>query len=78
MLRDADEVEVLLDKICDLEGHLLLPWFDIVFGRQVIKEVAVGGCKVCRGCHGLDMDDSAYFYLLGIGIAGFDGNYLGL
>ena len=57
MLGDADEVEVLLDVVCDLESELLLPGFDVVFGCEVVEEGAVGGCEVGGwGCHGCGMD----------------------
>ena len=46
MLGDADEIDILLDVICNLEGHLLLPWTNAMFG-QVVKEGAVCGCDVC-------------------------------
>ena len=64
MLGDSNEVEVLLDVVCDLEGHLLLPWFNVIFGREVVKEGAVGGFEVCgggSGCHGSYMDDGGSF-----------------
>ena len=44
----ADEVEVLLDVGCDLEGELVLPGFCVVFGCEVVEEGPVGGCEVCR------------------------------
>ena len=46
VLGDADEVEVLLDVVCDLEGELVLPGFCVVFGGKVVEEGAVGGCEV--------------------------------
>lgn len=53
MLGYADEVEILLDEVGDLQGDLLLPWLDVVFGCVVVEEGAVGGCEVCGGgsCH---------------------------
>ena len=57
MLGDADNVEVLLDVVCDLEGDLLLPWFNVVFGCKVVEEGAICGCEVGGlGCHGCGMD----------------------
>ncbi len=32
VLGDSDEGEILLDEVCHLEGDLLLPRFDVVFG----------------------------------------------
>ena len=57
MRGDADEVEVLLDVGCDLEGELVLPGFGVVFGCEVVEEGAVGGCEVGGGgCHGCGVD----------------------
>ena len=47
MLGNADEVEVLLDVVCDLKGELVLPGFDVVFGGKIVEEGAICGCEVC-------------------------------
>lgn len=44
---NADEVEVLLEEVCDLEGHLLLPGVNVVFGGEIVEEGGVCGREVC-------------------------------
>jgi len=41
VLWDVDEGEVLLDEGCYLEGYLLLPGLDVVFGGEIVEEGAV-------------------------------------